>query len=318
MTKIVEVAAAVLMRGPDRAPHFGAAEFLLAQRPPGKVYAGYWEFPGGKVEPGENACQALVRELHEELGIVVDEAWPWLTREFTYPHATVRLKFFRVPTWHGEIAPLEHSGFAWQRAGAPSTVAPVLPANDPILKALALPALLAITNAEENGTAAELARLDAALDNGLKLIQVRDKTLRRAQREDFAAAVVVRARGHHAHVLINDDADLALRLGADGVHLSAASLMAASERPRLPWVGASCHGANELEHAAALGLDFALLGPILPTPTHPDTAAIGWDEFSRLVERCPLPVYGLGGLRPESLAAARAHGAHGIAMLRGW
>src|SRR5918994_6473274 len=96
---IIEVAAAVLQR-PD-------GSFLLAQRPPGKVYAGYWEFPGGKVEPGEPAAAALARELHEELGIDVECAYPWLTRVFTYPHATVRLNFFRVTRWRGEPHPRE-------------------------------------------------------------------------------------------------------------------------------------------------------------------------------------------------------------------
>ncbi len=76
MSKIVQVSAAVMLRADGR-------EFLLAQRPEGKVYAGYWEFPGGKVEPGENYRQALIRELHEELGITVTECAPWLTREFT-------------------------------------------------------------------------------------------------------------------------------------------------------------------------------------------------------------------------------------------
>jgi 8-oxo-dGTP diphosphatase len=85
---IVDVAAAVILR-PDGA-------FLLACRPPGKVYAGYWEFPGGKVEPGEGLADALARELHEELGIDVVSATPWITRVFSYPHATVRLHFFRV------------------------------------------------------------------------------------------------------------------------------------------------------------------------------------------------------------------------------
>jgi len=88
---IVEVAAAVILRAD------GA--FLLAKRPAGKVYAGWWEFPGGKVEAGEPAERALERELHEELGIDVRRAWPWLTRVFTYPHATVRLNFFRVTEW---------------------------------------------------------------------------------------------------------------------------------------------------------------------------------------------------------------------------
>src|SRR5207253_9676517 len=97
--EVIEVAAAVIQR-PD-------GRFLLAQRPPGKVYAGYWEFPGGKLEPGEPPAQALARELHEELGIGVACAYPWITRVFTYPHATVRLNFFRVTSWAGEPQPRE-------------------------------------------------------------------------------------------------------------------------------------------------------------------------------------------------------------------
>ena len=135
MTKVVEVAAAILLREID-----GNTEFLLAQRPRGKVYSGYWEFPGGKVEPGESLRQALLRELQEELGIKIDRAWPWLSCEFTYPHARVRLKFFRVTSWHGEILPIEHSGFVWMKIGDSAPVSPVLPANGPILRALELPA----------------------------------------------------------------------------------------------------------------------------------------------------------------------------------
>src|SRR5206468_2527422 len=88
VSKIVRVAAAVIMR------HDGCV--LLAQRPAGKPYAGYWEFPGGKLEIGESALAALERELHEELGITVTRAVPWMTQEFVYPHAHVELDFFRV------------------------------------------------------------------------------------------------------------------------------------------------------------------------------------------------------------------------------
>src|SRR4051812_34973164 len=86
--EVIEVAAAVIQRGDG--------SFLLAQRPPGKVYAGYWEFPGGKIEPGEDGAQALARELHEELGIDIAPPYPWISRIYTYPHGTVRLQFFRV------------------------------------------------------------------------------------------------------------------------------------------------------------------------------------------------------------------------------
>ena len=314
MTKVVEVAAAILLREST-----DGSEYLLACRPEGKVYAGYWEFPGGKVEPGESLRQALVRELQEELGITIDHAWPWLSCTHTYPHASVRLKFFRVSSWHGEIAPIEHSGFVWTRIGDAASVAPILPANGPILRALELPPLYALTNAEENGIEAELSRLEGALARGLRLIQIRDKTLPAEQRRALARAVLALANAcPGACVLVNDDEELARAVGAHGVHLSSSRLMQATRRPLFEWVAASCHDAKDLAQAAALGLDFALLSPVLPTASHPESRGIGWDEFARLIEHAPLPVFALGGMQPEMLETARLRGAHGIALMRGW
>ncbi len=314
MSKLVEVAAAVMLRAEG-------SEFLLAQRPPGKVYEDYWEFPGGKVEPGETIRDALVRELHEELGISVTACSPWLTRVFTYPHATVRLHFWRVTAWEGEIgitAPLEHSAVDWQKCGKAASVRPILPANDPILKALALPTIMAITMGESEGAERQLERLEDALGKGLRLIQIRDKGWPGARRLGFAEAATRLARPCGALVLVNDDEEIARRAGADGVHLSAARLQACTQRPAFPWVGASCHSALELQRAAELGLDYALLGPVLPTPTHPEAAGIGWDGFSSAICGSPLPVFALGGMKNEMLAGAQAHGAHGIALMRGW
>ncbi len=314
MSQVVEVAAAVMLRA-------GGREFLLAQRPEGKVYAGYWEFPGGKVEPGETVRDALVRELHEELGIVVTACSPWLTRVFTYPHATVRLNFWRVTAWEGEIgitAPLEHAAVDWQECGKSATVAPILPANDPILKALALPTTMAITMAESEGVERQLERLEEALSAGLRLIQVRDKGWPPAQRLWFAETVVRLAHNHGALVVINDDEEIARRTGADGVHLSAARLATCTRRPDFAWVGASCHDTAEIARAGELAFDYALLGPVLPTPTHPESSGIGWTEFERLLAGNTLPVLALGGMRMEMLTTAQGHGAHGIALMRGW
>ena len=314
MSAVIEVAAAVILRA-------DSSEFLLAQRPQGKVYAGYWEFPGGKVEPGETVRAALVRELREELGISVSACSPWLTRVFTYPHATVRLNFWRVTAWDGEIgigAPLEHDAVDWQKCGKSASVTPILPANAPILKALALPTAMAITMGESEGVERQLERLEEALDKGLRLIQVRDKGWPFAQRLWFAEAVRRIAGQHGALVLINDDEDIARRIGADGLHLSAAGLAACMQRPDFDWVGASCHGADELRRAAELGLDYTLLGPVLPTPTHPEATGLGWAEFARLITGTPLPVFALGGMKNAMLAAAQEHGAHGIALMRGW
>jgi len=314
VSQVVEVAAAVMLRA-------GSSEFLLAQRPTGKVYAGYWEFPGGKVEPGETVREALVRELHEELGITVTACSPWLTRVFTYPHATVRLNFWRVTAWEGEIgitAPLEHSAVDWQKCGKSASVTPILPANDPILKALALPTTMAITMAESEGVERQLERLEEALNAGLRLIQVRDKSWPQAQRLWFAETVVRLAHSHSALVVINDDEEIARRTAADGVHLSAARLASCTQRPDFAWVGASCHNAEEIARAGELDLDYALLGPVLPTPTHPESAGLGWREFAGMLAGNTLPVFALGGMQPAMLTAAQGHGAHGIALMRGW
>jgi 8-oxo-dGTP diphosphatase len=307
-TKPVEVVTAVIER-PD-------GSFLLAQRPRGKVYAGYWEFPGGKVEPGESFCAALARELHEELGIEVEIAHPWIVQIYAYPHAKVRLNFFRVRAWRGEPHGKEAQQLAWQRVST-LAVAPLLPANAPVLRALQLPFEYAITHAGEIGAKQQLIRLDQRLAHGLRLIQVREKDLPVLELERFAAAVIALARPHGAQVLINADIDLAMRLGADGVHLTAAQLSRLERKPALGWCAASCHNAKELERAARLGVDFAVLGPVQATPTHPDVLPLGWEGFADLVRGASLPIFALGGMKPDDLDTAWRCGAQGIAMVRG-
>jgi len=305
--KIVHVAAAVITR-PD-------GSFLLGQRAPDTFYPGYWEFPGGKVEPGESPRDALIRELDEELGMKVDVAWPWITREHVYEHAHVSLHFFEVSAWRGDIHDRVHSALAWQHADRMS-VAPMLPANDPILKALRLPRTMGITQAGRIGVTTQLARLDRALAGGLRLVQIREPDLAADARDSFAHAVVDRCHATGARVVVNEDAGFARRIGADGLHLPARRLAELDARPDFEWVGASCHDRPELEKAATLGLDYALLGPVKPTASHPGQPTLGWERFGELAGRLPLPVFALGGLAAADMAAAKAAGAHGIAAIR--
>jgi 8-oxo-dGTP diphosphatase len=307
-TAVLEVVAAVIER-PDES-------FLLAQRPAGKVYAGYWEFPGGKVEPGEPLAAALARELHEELGIDVKCAYPWIVRDYAYAHANVRLNFFRVRDWRGEAHGREAQQLAWQHISA-LAVAPLLPANAPVLRALQLPFEYAITHAGEIGAEAQLSLLDRALARGLKLIQVREKSMTAAELERFARAVIVKARKHGALVLINSDVELARHLGANGVHLTAAQLAQLRQRPELDWCAASCHNAAELTRAVQLGVDFAVLGPVQATPTHPGAQVLGWDNLAAVTLGSAVPVFALGGMRPLDMESAWRRGAQGIAMMRG-
>jgi 8-oxo-dGTP diphosphatase len=307
LSKIVEVAAAVILR-PDGA-------FLLGRRPPGGFYAGYWEFPGGKVEIGETPHDALLRELHEELGIRVTHATPWIVREFVYEHAHVRLHFFRVMAWTGELRDLQHDALAWQQPDSVE-VAPLLPANAPVLAALALPDFYAITHAAEIGVDAQLGALDAALERGLCLVQLREPGLPAAQRAAFVRAAVELCHRHAARALVNRDIELAREVGADGVHLTAAQLMTMESRPAFPLVAASCHDAAELGQAARLGLDFAVLGPLKSTASHPGVPGIGWFSLAKMLKGYPLPVFALGGLSRDDLAEACQVGAQGIAAIR--
>ena len=120
----VDVAVGVLIDADGR--------FLVTSRPAGKVYAGYWEFPGGKLEAGESVAQALHRELHEELGIRIGAVQPWKIEVMDYPHARVRLHFCKVFDWSGEFVMRERQAMAWQTL--PVEVAPVLPGTIPVLK----------------------------------------------------------------------------------------------------------------------------------------------------------------------------------------
>jgi 8-oxo-dGTP diphosphatase len=124
---LVDVAVGVLIR-----PN---GDFLLTSRPPGKAYAGYWEFPGGKLEAGETVAQALTRELTEELGITIGAVTPWKVSTVDYPHALVRLNFCKVFNWVGELQMREGQSFAWQRL--PVQVEPILPGTVPVLDWLA-------------------------------------------------------------------------------------------------------------------------------------------------------------------------------------
>ena len=308
MSGHVDVAAGILINDEGRV--------LLGRRPTAKVYAGYWEFPGGKVEAGESTHQALVRELREELDIEVTHAYPWLTQTFTYPHATVRLQFFRVTAWIGTPVAKEHQALDWQHPTS-FDLEPMLPANTPVLRALALPQEYAITDIATIGESAFLRRLDERLAGGLRMIQLREKSASRPELIRIGQEIVSRARRYRALVMVNSEAPIAQSIGADGIHLTSAALLAAGARPGVRWVGASCHDPDELQRAARLGVDFAVLGPVQTTASHPRSIPIGWTQFAALARNAGLPVYAVGGLTHHDIETAWQHGAHGVAMIRG-
>jgi 8-oxo-dGTP diphosphatase len=303
----VEAAVAVILRE--------NGQVLLGQRPEGKPWAGWWEFPGGKIEAGETPMHALQRELQEELGIEAVDATPWLTRTFAYPERTVKLRFFTVRRWIGEPHGRENQQLSWQSLSA-LTVGPLLPANEPLIGALLLPPVYAITDLAALGEQRFFPALQRALEHGLRLIQVRENQLDQPALVAFARRVADLCQPYGARVLLNGEVSLARMAGVDGVHLSARHLLDLQQKPEGLLCAASCHDERELARAAGLGLDFVLLSPVLRTQSHPEATPLGWERFAQMLADYPLPVYALGGLQPAELGAARAHGAHGIAMQR--
>ena len=307
MTPALQVVAGVLRDARGRV--------LLTQRPPGKPHAGMWEFPGGKLEPGEDGLAALSRELDEELGIEVLAARPLIA----VAHGRIVLDVWEVPQYAGRVHAREGQALAWVDAASIDRMG-MPPADRPVVSALRLPTTYLITPmcdiGEEDRFLAALAR---ALGEGVRLVQVRLPGAPRARIAALARAARDLCAVHGAQLLLNADWQLAEVLGLDGVHLPAAVARTLMERP-LPahrWVGVSCHDALELVHAARIGADFATLSPLHATASHASATPLGWDTARALIADAQLPVYALGGLGPADVATARANGAQGIAAIRG-
>jgi 8-oxo-dGTP diphosphatase len=160
-----------------------------------------------------------------------------------------------------------------------------------------------------------LGRLHDALARGLKLIQLREPALADDELQRLFTEMRAMTRAAGARLLVNSRHARALWDQADGVHLTSHALAETCERPALQWVGASVHDADQLQRAGALGLDFAVLGAVEATASHPGQPALGWQAFERLAAETRVPVFALGGLRVETLRRAMLCGAHGVALL---
>ncbi|MHB1991333.1 Nudix family hydrolase [Metallibacterium scheffleri] len=309
MNATLEVVAGVLRNA--------QGQLLLAQRKPDGDLAGLWEFPGGKREADETAASALARELREELGVSVRECSPLIRVSWHYPHKAVRLDVYTVERWQGTVQAQEGQALHWLPL-AELTRARMPAADWPAVRALRLPPRLLIT--PDSGDLRALAdAAQRALSGPRCLLRLRLPQLSQAESRALAAQLLARAQARHGDVLLGGDIDGALRLGC-GLQLNARQLATLGARP-LPeaqWCGASCHDAQDLARAALLDCDFAVLGPVLPTPSHPGAPALGWPRFAALCATAALPVYALGGLTPADHEHARALGAQGVAGIRGF
>lgn len=297
-----------------------SGRILLAQRPAGKHLAGTWEFPGGKLDPGETPAQALARELAEELGIRVQACEPLLSLTHAYPDRIVRLLLRRVTAWEGEPESREAQALAW--VNLEQAVRLPMPAADrPMLKALALDPRYVIDAAPSGlfDRASFLLDWEARLQAGYRWLQFSAPGLAEDALLPLAKDCGRLAQRHGARWLLQGPPSLVARVGAHGLHLSAADLRASQARPldQRAIVCACCHDPADLHRAGELGLDFVILSPAHARSPRADLKAPDWREFDALCAQSPLPVLAFSGLGSDDLAIAREHGAFGVAGMSG-
>ncbi len=306
----VHVAAAVIRRD---------GRVLLSRRPVAAHQGGKWEFPGGKLEAGESAAEALGRELDEELGIRPTRYRPLITVPHDYPDKSVVLHVFLVEAFSGTPAGREGQAIRWVDREDLNAL-PFPDANYPILKAVDLPPVCAITppRFEDPDRFLDRLRLNLRLHEMmiLRLPGLGVEDYLRVARQASRLATACECR-----LLLTCAADQARALGAAGAHLNSRALRAL-ERPvdddSAFLVSAACHDADELARAEWAGVDFALLSPVARTATHPEAEPMGWRRFSELTRSVKIPVYALGGMDPAQCSEAFAHGAQGVAGIRGF
>ena len=296
-----------------------AGRVLITRRADDAHQGGLWEFPGGKLEAGESAHDALRRELVEEVGIHITRARPLIRVRHDYPDKSVQLDVWRVDDFGGEAHGREGQPLQWVVPEALGEYA-FPAANAPIVRAVRLPDAYLITPDLGDTPAADfLHHLELRLQAGIRLVQLRAKSLNESEYLLLAREAAALCHRYGARLLLNADAAQVAQADADGVHLSSGALRRCASRPLATGAGlvaASCHDSEELAQAEAIGADFALLSPVAATASHPDSEPLGWARFEELVAPVPFPVYALGGMGAGDREDAWAHGGQGVAAIR--
>ncbi|WP_299733124.1 Nudix family hydrolase [uncultured Endozoicomonas sp.] len=306
--KIIHVAVGVILGDDGR--------ILLAKRPNSKHMGGLWEFPGGKVEPGELVTEALKRELREELAIEVERFKPLICLRHDYPDRTVRLDAWIVRGITGCARGNERQIIEWVEASRLDEYE-FPEANKAILRAFTLPDRYMITGHFDEKV--ELfQKVSAALDKGIRLIQFRAPWLERNVYLDMARELSERVKAQSGTLLIKGDLALLQESWCHGLHLTTRQLDECTDYPKEhngKLLAASCHDERQVKRAQALGMDFITVSPVNKTRSHPETAPLGHEMAEQLTVCAALPVYWLGGMDEVDIDVAQSKGAQGVAAI---
>ena len=293
-------------------------KILVTQRNKDAHLPNVWEFPGGKLEAGESFKQGLRREIHEEVGVNVRQCAKLIDFNYAYEDRELSFQVFTVIVHSNEVHIPGQQNIAWvdpqdlSQLDFPS-------ANQIIINAINLPQSYMIADLSVLGDHL-LEKVKINLENGVSLIQFRAPSINKEQYLAIADELCDLCHQKNARLILNGELDWFRNSSADGIHLNSQRLAALHNAGQRPVDGeiysASCHTTEELEYANSLGVRTAIIGPVLQTPSHPQSRPLGWPQFSRLCTHANIPVYAIGGLGKKELQTAQVNGAHGIAGIR--
>lgn len=289
---------------------------LLSRRNADQHLAGYWEFPGGKIDQGESIQNALGRELIEELGISVNGSQHLMQISHDYHDKKVLLHVHQVLQWSGEPRSLEQQHIEWVSIDELGNYQ-FPEANLPILNYLILPEVYLISRSRYSEPSALTQTLSECIENGLKIFQIRLADYKKPETKQLIRHVETMPELKHASFILNGLPEDTERYHVSGIHLKSETLFNYSTRPlgRNYILGVSCHSEKEIEQALLIDADYLFISPVKETSSHQNTTVLGWDKFRELTALSHKPVYALGGMQHTDLELAKQQGAKGIAMI---
>lgn len=286
-------------------------QILIAKRQSHQFMGGFWELPGGKVESNESEQQAIIRELREELGIVVTDLSIHQTMVYHYTDRIVKLSIYTINQYQHIPKGIEGQEIAWVDVNQLHKHK-LLPTMKAFIDSITLPNKYWITPSSNHQTDDWMAKFNEKMTQDIELIQLRSKI---ELDKSFITELHNKCQQYNIKLLLNIPNKTFDEVYCDGWHLTTGEMLTLNKRPcdESKLLGASTHNLKEALQAQELGADFVVISPVQATQTHPDTAPLGWDAAQEVVNKLNIPVYFLGGMRLDDLDKALILGAQGIA-----